>query len=138
MTMPAEGVKKTHGVSLFMVDTTRQGISHTPIDKLGTNTLPSSVVYLDKVFAADDEVIGTIDGGWPQLLDILNCERIVTTAGLLGTGALSLRLGVDYARERKGFAGRPPGSHQGRRSPLAPKAARAAGTARRIRAWSRP
>src|SRR5690606_23414761 len=60
-----EGAGKTHGISLFMVDTTREGISHTDIDKLGTLTLPSSVVHLDHVFAADDEVIGTIDGGWP-------------------------------------------------------------------------
>ena len=114
-----EGAGKTHGISLFMVDTTREGISHTDIDKLGTLTLPSSVVHLDHVFAADDEVIGTIDGGWPQLLDVLNCERIVTTAGLVGTGALSLKLAVDYARERKVFGNRPIGSYQGLQFPLA-------------------
>jgi acyl-CoA dehydrogenase len=118
-TQPQEGAKKTHGVSLFMVDTDRQGISHTAIDKLGTNTLPSSIVYLDRVFAADGEVIGTIDGGWPQLLDILNCERIVTTAGLVGAGGLALKLAVDYARERKVFGERPIGSYQGLQFPLA-------------------
>ncbi len=118
-TQPQDGVKKTHGISLFMVDTNRQGISHTEIDKLGTNTLPSSIVYLDKVFASDDEVIGTVDGGWPELLDILNCERIVTTSGLVGTGALALKLAVDYARERKVFNGRPIGSYQGLQFPLA-------------------
>ena len=118
-TQPRDGVKKTHGISLFMVDTDRQGLSHAEIDKLGTHTLPSSVVYLDRVFASDAEVIGTIDGGWPQLLDILNCERIVTTSGLVGAGALALRLAVDYARERKVFDGRPIGSYQGLQFPLA-------------------
>ncbi|MCO5159189.1 MAG: acyl-CoA/acyl-ACP dehydrogenase [Aquamicrobium sp.] len=118
-TQPQDGVKKTHGISLFMVDTAREGIGHTDIDKLGTHTLPSSVVYLDRVFASDAEVIGTIDGGWPQLLDILNCERIVTTSGLVGTGALALRLAVDYARERKVFGSRPIGSYQGLQFPLA-------------------
>lgn len=116
---PAEGTKKTFGISLFMVDTGRQGISHTDIDKLGTHTLPSSIVYLDRVFAADDEVIGTIDHGWPQLLDILNCERIVTTAGLVGAGSLALRLAADYARERRVFGDRPIGSYQGLQFPLA-------------------
>lgn len=116
---PKEGEKKTHGITLFMVDTLRKGISHTEIEKLGTNTLPSSVVHLDRVFAADGEVIGTVDGGWPQLLDILNCERIVTTAGLVGAGALALRLAVEYARERKVFNGRPIGSYQGLQFPLA-------------------
>jgi acyl-CoA dehydrogenase len=114
-----DGVKKTHGISLFMIDTDREGVSHTEIDKLGTNTLPSSVVYVDRAFASDDEVIGTVDGGWPELLDILNCERIVTTAGLVGAGALALRLAVDYARERKVFNGRPIGSYQGLQFPLA-------------------
>lgn len=118
-TQPQEGVKKTHGITLFMVDTDRQGISHSEIDKLGTNTLPSSIVYLDQVFASHDEVIGTVDGGWPELLDILNCERIVTTSGLVGTGALALKLAVDYARERKVFNGRPIGSYQGLQFPLA-------------------
>lgn len=116
---PDTGQKKTHGISLFMVDTDREGISHTDIEKLGTNTLPSSVVYLENVFAGEDEVIGTVDGGWPQLLDILNCERVVTTAGLLGTGALALRLAVDYANERKVFGNRPIGSYQGLQFPLA-------------------
>jgi acyl-CoA dehydrogenase len=116
---PTEGTKKTFGISLFMVDTDRQGISHTDIDKLGTHTLPSSIVYLDRVFAADDEVIGTIDHGWPQLLDILNCERIVTTAGLVGAGSLALRLASDYAKERRIFGDRPIGSYQGLQFPLA-------------------
>lgn len=111
--------KRTHGISLFMVDTARDGIRHTAIDKVGTNTLPSSVVYLDRVFAADSEVIGTIDGGWPQLLDILNCERIVTTAGLVGGGGLSIRLGVEYARDRKVFGDRAIGSYQSLQFPLA-------------------
>jgi len=118
-TQPQEGTKKTHGISLFMVDSDRQGITHNAIDKLGTNTLSSSIVYLDRVFAADGEVIGTIDGGWRELLDILNCERIVTTAGLVGTGAIALKLAVDYARERKVFDGRPIGSYQGLQFPLA-------------------
>lgn len=118
-TQPQDGAKKTHGISLFMVDSDRQGIIHNAIDKLGTNTLSSSIVYLDRVFADDGEVIGTIDGGWRELLDILNCERIVTTAGLVGTGAIALKLAVDYARERKVFDGRPIGSYQGLQFPLA-------------------
>ena len=111
--------KRTHGISLFMIDTTREGVSHTPIDKLGTNTLPSSQVFLDDVRVEADEVIGDIDQGWHQLLDVLNSERIVTTAGLVGAGRLAIKLGVEYANDRQVFGGKPIGAYQSMQFPLA-------------------
>ena len=111
--------KRTHGISLFMIDTTREGVSHTPIDKLGTNTLPSSQVFLDDVRVEADEVIGDIDQGWHQLLDVLNSERIVTTAGLVGAGRLAIQLGVEYANDRQVFGGKPIGAYQSMQFPLA-------------------
>ncbi|GHF65266.1 acyl-CoA dehydrogenase family protein [Seohaeicola zhoushanensis] len=111
--------KKTHGISLFMIDTNREGVSHTAIDKLGTNTLPSSQVFFDNVQVRADELIGDVDKGWHQLLDVLNTERIVTTAGLIGAGRLAIRLGVDYANERRVFGNKPIGSYQAIQFPLA-------------------
>lgn len=111
--------KKTHGISLFMIDVERQGLSHTPIDKLGTNTLPSSQVFFDNVRVEGDELIGTEDGGWPQLLDVLNTERIVTTAGLVGAGRLAISLAVEFANGRTVFRKTPIGSYQGIQFPLA-------------------
>jgi acyl-CoA dehydrogenase len=118
-TPAAEAPRKTFGISLFMIDTVREGLSHTPIDKLGTNTLPSSSVFFDDVAVGEDEVIGTIDGGWEQLLDVLNTERVVTTAGLVGAGRLGISLAVEYAKERKVFNGTPIGAYQGVQFPLA-------------------
>ena len=97
----------------------REGLSHTPIDKLGTHTNPSSTVHFDDVVAGPDEVLGTIDGGWPELLNVLNTERIVTTAGLVGAGNLALKLGVAYANDRKVFGGKPIGGYQGLQFPMA-------------------
>src|SRR5690606_36241198 len=65
------------------------------------------------------ELVGTLHGGWKELLDTLNTERIVTTAGLVGAGSLALRVAVDYANERKVFGNRPVGSYQGIQFPLA-------------------
>jgi acyl-CoA dehydrogenase len=53
------------------------------------------------------------------LLDVLNTERIVTTAGLVGAGKLAIKLGVDYAINRKVFGDRPVASYQGVQFPLA-------------------
>ena len=104
---------------MFLIDRERDGLEHQPIDKVGTNTLTSSMVYFDDVRAEADEVIGTLDDGWRELLDVLNTERIVTTACLVGTTELALRLAVDFANDRKVFRGAPIGSYQGLQFPLA-------------------
>jgi acyl-CoA dehydrogenase len=115
----ADSGSRTDGLSMFMIDVARQGLSHTPIEKLGTCTLDSSSVFFDNVRIEQHELIGTLHKGWHELLDILNTERIVTTAGLVGTGELAIRLAVDYANERKVFAGKPISSYQGLQFPLA-------------------
>lgn len=115
----AEVAKRTQGISLFMIDTERAGVSHTAIDKVGTNTLPSSSIFFDNVEVDGSELIGEADKGWPQLLDVLNTERIVTTAGLVGAGRLAMRLAVDYANDRKVFGDRTISSYQAIQFPLA-------------------
>jgi acyl-CoA dehydrogenase len=115
----ADVPKRTRGISLFMIDTDREGVSHTAIEKVGTNTLPSSSVFFDNVVVDGSELIGVVDEGWPQLLDVLNTERIVTTAGLVGTGRLAIQLAVAYANDRKVFGTNTISSYQGIQFPLA-------------------
>lgn len=110
---------RTDGLSMFMIDVDRAGLSHTPIDKLGTCTLDSSSVFFDNVRIGPEELIGTLHKGWRELLDVLNTERMVTTAGLVGTGELAIRLAVEYANDRKVFGDRPISSYQGLQFPLA-------------------
>lgn len=110
--------RKTDGISLFLIDVEREGLTHSAIEKAGTNTLPSSLVFFDDVRIEAHELIGKLDGGFHQLLDVLNTERIVTTAGLVGTAELAIRLAVDYAKERKVFNGKPIGSYQAIQFPL--------------------
>jgi acyl-CoA dehydrogenase len=111
--------RKTEGITMFLIDTERAGVSHTTIDKLGTNTLPSSTIFFDNVRIEPHEVVGTLHGGWHELLDVLNSERIVTTAGLVGTGELAIRLAVEYARERCVFGKTSIAGYQGLQFPLA-------------------
>jgi acyl-CoA dehydrogenase len=111
--------KRTQGLSMFLIDVERKGLTFAPIDKLGTNTLSSCSVFFDDVAVDGGELVGTLDGGWYELLDVLNTERIVTTAGLIGAAELAMRLAVDFAKERRVFAKRPIGSYQGIQFPLA-------------------
>lgn len=111
--------RRTEGLSMFMIDVDRKGLEHRAIDKLGTHTLASSSVFFDNVRIEPHELVGTLHGGWRELLDVLNTERIVTTAGLVGTGELALKLAVDYANERKVFGNTPVSAYQGLQFPLA-------------------
>jgi acyl-CoA dehydrogenase len=115
----ADSTSRTDGLSMFMIDVQRAGLTHTPIDKLGTCTLDSSSVFFDNVFIEPDELIGTLHQGWRELLDVLNTERIVTTAGLVGTGELAIKLAVNYANDRKVFGDTPISAYQGLQFPLA-------------------
>jgi acyl-CoA dehydrogenase len=65
------------------------------------------------------ELVGTLHGGWRELLDVLNTERIVTTAGLVGTGELAIKLAIDYANNRRVFGKTPISAYQGLQFPLA-------------------
>jgi acyl-CoA dehydrogenase len=110
--------KRSQGLSLFLVDRDADGVSHTPLEKVGTNCISSSTVYFDNVAVPEDRLVGERDKGWRHLLDTLNTERLVTAAGCLATADIALRIACDYGRERIVF-GRPIGSNQGIQFPLA-------------------
>jgi acyl-CoA dehydrogenase len=114
-----EAQSRTDGLTMFMIDVEREGLAHTPIDKLGTCTLDSSSVFFDNVRVEPQELVGTLHKGWRELLDVLNTERMVTTAGLVGTGELAIKLAVQYANDRSVFGNRPISSYQGLQFPLA-------------------
>jgi acyl-CoA dehydrogenase len=107
------------GISMFMIDSEREGLTHTHIDKAGTQTIPASMVFFDDVRVHTKELLGTEHQGFKELLDVLNTERIVTTAGLNGTVACALALAVNYGNNRKVFGDRPISSYQALQFPLA-------------------
>jgi acyl-CoA dehydrogenase len=118
-TTPAEKVERRwQGLSLFVIDTDTPGLTHAPLEKVGTHCIPSSSVYFDDVEVPEERLVGEVDMGWRHLVDTLNTERLVTAAGCLATSDLALKIASDYATERVVF-GRPIGSNQGIQFPLA-------------------
>lgn len=115
----AEACRRSDGISLFLIDTDREGVDHQVIEKVGTHTIPASSVYFDDVFIHESELVGTLHQAWRQLIEVLNSERIVGTAAMVGTGRLALRLAVEYARQREVFGSTPIGAYQGVQFPLA-------------------
>lgn len=118
-TTPADvSGSRSRGLSLFVLDPKSDGVAHAPMDKLGTHTMSTSMLFLDRVFVPESRVIGEVDEGWRVILDALNVERLVTAAAALGTGELAIGMAVDYAGSRVVF-GRPIGSNQAVAFPLA-------------------
>ena len=132
-----QAAKRSHGISMFLIDAHRTGISATPIAKAGIHPVASFTLFLDNVRVLPGELLGTLDGGWSELLELLNGERIVTAAGLVGTGRLAIALASAYAKDRRIFGDRPIGAYQGVQFPLAQSAAvlQAAALVNRKAAW---
>ena len=121
-TPAAEASPRTAGFTLLLVDVKEalaEGtLSFMPIPKLGGNIVASSQVFFDDVRVPADRVLGTVDGGFSVLWDVLNPERILAAAGGVGHAEAALKVAADYAREREVF-GRPIGANQALQFPLA-------------------
>ncbi|GAA3938066.1 acyl-CoA dehydrogenase family protein [Actinomadura viridis] len=122
-TIPAaEARPRTSGFTVLLVDVkeavAKGTLTYRPIPKLGTNTVASSMVFLDEVRVPAERVLGEPDQGFAVLWDILNPERILAAAGGVGSGELVLEVACAYARERAPF-GTPIGANQGVAFPLA-------------------
>jgi acyl-CoA dehydrogenase len=106
-----EGKRPHEGVSVFLCDAKAEGVTATPIPKLGMRALGSCEVVFDDVFIADEDVLGEVDRGWIVLAETLNSERIMNGANCSGALAGVLELMVDYVQERHAF-GKPIGQMQ--------------------------
>ncbi|TMR98548.1 acyl-CoA dehydrogenase family protein [Nonomuraea basaltis] len=122
-TIPAaEARPRANGLTVFLVNVPEAvaagRLSYRPIPKLGANTTPSNMVFLDDLRVPASNVVGEVDQGAVVLWDILNPERILLAASALGGAEVALRVAVDYAKQREVF-GRPIGANQAIAFPLA-------------------
>ncbi|MDP9844207.1 acyl-CoA dehydrogenase family protein [Streptosporangium lutulentum] len=122
-TIPAAEAKpRSDGLTVLLVnvpDAVAAGrLSFQPIPKMGANTTPSNMVFIDELRVPAANVVGEVDQGARVLWDILNPERILLAASALGGAEVALRVAVRYAKEREVF-GRPIGANQAIAFPLA-------------------
>ena len=86
---------------MFLCDANADGVTATPIPKLGMRSLGSCEVQLDGVFVPDDDVLGEVDRGWRLLAETLNSERIMIGANCSGALEGMLEDMVAYAGARR-------------------------------------
>jgi len=103
--------RRTEGLSLFLVPRDAEGVTATPLPKLGMRCLDSCSVVLDGVVVNDDLLLGEAGRAWAHTTQTLNNERIMMSAMCLGMIDGVLEDAVDYMKVRRAF-GKPIGQFQ--------------------------
>ncbi len=115
----AEVEKRSHGLSVFLVDLRKakgNGLEIRPIDAM-INHNTTEMFFTDLEVPAD-ALIGEEGHGFRYILDGMNAERILLSGEALGDAKYFLRRATEYAKQREVFA-RPIGQNQGVAFPLA-------------------
>ncbi len=97
--------KRSQGLSVFIVPRNSEGLQTKLIPKVGCHACGANYVYLDDVSVPKENLLGTLNGGWHQLLLVLNNERIGTSALSLGVAQAAFNDAFRYAQERQAFGG---------------------------------
>lgn len=97
------------GLTMFLVPTDTPGLRVSGIPTMGGKEV-NDLYFTDCTLPADS-VVGTIGGGWRQLMAGLNVERLILAGLMLGTAQRAFDDTLQYIKQRKQF-GRPIGSFQ--------------------------
>jgi len=118
-TARAEVVKRTDGLSVFIVDlqaAKSAGLTIRPIRTMMNHS--TTEVFFDNVALPAANLIGQEGEGFSYILSGMNAERILIAAECIGDAKWFLDKATAYARERMVF-GRPIGQNQGIQFPIA-------------------
>jgi alkylation response protein AidB-like acyl-CoA dehydrogenase len=108
-TTPDKGAR---GISLFGVDTTREGFSRGHrLDKVGQDESDTAELFFHGVRVTEDDLIGAHDGGFGHMMTWLPQERLNGAVTNLAHARAILEETLSYAREREAF-GQPIGQFQ--------------------------
>jgi alkylation response protein AidB-like acyl-CoA dehydrogenase len=96
--------KRQHGITAFAFEGMPKGFSvGKHIEKLGMRASDTVELRLDDVFLPEDAVIGRVDRGFIDTLQVLDKGRIGIGALAVGLGRGAVEEAVAYAKQRKQF-----------------------------------
>ncbi|UKZ86684.1 uncharacterized protein TrAFT101_002508 [Trichoderma asperellum] len=100
-TEPEKGSK---GITAFLVDTTAEGFSCArKLDKMGMRGSNTGELMFENVFVPTENILGKLNGGVRVLMEGLDLERLVLSAGPLGLMQAALDVALPYSHQRKQF-----------------------------------
>ncbi|KAL8733248.1 MAG: hypothetical protein Q9166_002265 [cf. Caloplaca sp. 2 TL-2023] len=100
-TSPSAGSK---GITAFILDTSTPGFSCTrKLDKLGMRGSNTGELVFEDVFVPSSNVLGEVNRGVKVLMEGLDIERLVLSAGPLGIMQSALDISLSYTHTRQQF-----------------------------------
>ncbi len=116
---PAEGAKKTDGLSVLLVDMREavgNGLTIRPLRAMLNHA--TTEVFFDDMTVPAENLIGEAGKGFRYILSGMNAERILIAAECIGDAKWFIERATAYAKDRTVF-GRPIGQNQGIQFPIA-------------------
>lgn len=100
-TDPATGAR---GITSFLVPKGTPGVTvSAPYAKIGVRGTVHSDVVFDNALLPEDALLGTIGGGFSQMMHSLDFLRLLTAAHAVGIAQSAFEAAVDFAGERVTF-----------------------------------
>jgi alkylation response protein AidB-like acyl-CoA dehydrogenase len=88
---------------VFLVENNTPGIECRKLDMLGRRGTGTYEVFFEDVRVPAERLLGEVNQGWSYLLSCLQTERVLTSAGYVGSGQKVVDLATSYAKERRQF-----------------------------------
>lgn len=96
--------KASKGITAFIVDTKSKGFSCArKLDKMGMRGSNTGELVFEDVFVPKENVLGELNRGVKVLMEGLDLERLVLSAGPLGIMQAAMDVTLPYAHQRKQF-----------------------------------
>lgn len=96
-----------HGGISFLLVETGEGVTASPIEKLGWHASDTALIAFDDVFVPEQNLLGELHGGFKLIMVNFAWERLMMSLGALGAVDLVLERTVDFLRERSDRGLRP-------------------------------
>ena len=94
---------KLRGLSVLAVDGESEGLTRTPMAKLGMRPSELAELHFDDCVVGADRIVGDLDRGFRQCLAVLSQGRVFAGALALGLGRAALEAAVTHVGTREQF-----------------------------------
>lgn len=91
------------GISMFLVDTSLNGISKTKLDKLGWRASDTAEIAFDNVEIPEENLMGEEGKGFPYIMQHFALERLIMAINAHARAEYAIEYTIDYMSQREAF-----------------------------------